>query len=339
MRNRVLAIVLLLVLLLAVLATTQLGRSPLPAASSQPTSSSVTTISTFTSSSASTQTSSQPVFPPQIKHVIIVVMENEGYGSVIGSPEAPYENSLASTYALAADYFAASHPSLPNYFALIAGDTLGVSSDCAPSQCPQQGPTIASLLDSKGLSWRAYEESMTGNCSQANSQDGLYVVRHDPFAYFTGITGDRGSGSTSAYCNSHVVPFSQFSLDLASSGLPSLSFITPNVCDDAHSCPLASGDQWLSTVVPKIINSTSFASTALFIVYDEGSNNSGFGPNAGGQVACILVSPFARPGYISHTPYSHYSLLATVEGILGTGNLGRNDATATQMSDLFSAPA
>ena len=81
-----------------------------------------------------------------------------------------------------------------------------------------------------------------------------------------------------------------------------------------------------------------FSSTALFIVYDEGSNNAGFGTNAGGQVVCMLVSPFARPGYVSQVQYSHYSLLATVEAIFNTGNLGRNDATASAMSDMFSAP-
>ena len=276
----------------------------------------------------------------RIRHVIIIVMENEGYGSVMGNPSAPYENQLASRYAFAGNYFAVSHPSLPNYLALVAGDTFGVDLRLPSGPVLSvQGTTIASLLDSKGLSWKEYAESMTGNCSQTDSQDGLYVAKHDPFVYFEGITGNSGSGPLSGYCNSHVVPFTQFSKDLASSNLPSYSFITPNICDDAHSCPLSAGDQWLSTVVPGIIGSSSFSSTALFIVYDEGSNNAGFGPNAGGQVVCILVSPFAKPGYVSQVQYSHYSLLATVEAIFNTGNLGRNDATASVMSDMFSPTA
>jgi acid phosphatase len=285
---------------------------------------------------SSLSTSVQPIAGGKIRHVMIIVMENEGYDSVIGNPSAPYENQLASSYALAANYFAASHPSLPNYLALVAGDTLGVSSDCLPPQCSSSSTTITALLDSNGLSWKEYAESMTGNCSQSDGQDGLYVAKHDPFVYFEDITGNSGSGVTSGYCNAHVAPFTQFSKDLTSSNLPSYSFITPNVCNDAHSCPLSTGDQWLSTVVPKIINSSSFASSALFITYDEGSNSAGFGPNSGGQVACILVSPFARPGYASQVQYSHYSLLATVETIFHTGNLGRNDATAGVMYDMFS---
>ena len=336
MKKKILAIAILLVLVVSGFAGYRPG---LIGSTSQ-----VTSMAPSTSSSASTQTvdqssSGQPIAGGAIQHVIIIVMENEGYGSVMGSPSAPYQNQLASQYALAANYFAVSHPSLPNYLAMVAGDTFGVTSDCLPAQCALPKTTIPSLLDGKGLTWKEYAESMPANCSQTDSPDGLYVAKHDPFVYIDGITGNSGSGATSASCDSHVVPFSQFSKDLSSSNLPSYSFITPNLCDDAHSCALSTGDQWLSTVVPGIIKSSSFPTTALFIVYDEGSNNAGFGPNSGGQVVFILVSPFARPGYVSQVPYSHYSLLATVEAIFKTGNLGRNDATASVMSDLFSPPA
>jgi hypothetical protein len=300
---------------------------------------STTSATVSTSVDGSPSSTEQLLGAGQIKHVIIIVMENEEYGAVIGNPSAPYENQLASQYALAGNYFAVSHPSLPNYFALVAGDTFGVTSDCAPAQCALSDKTITTLLDAGGLSWKEYAESMTSNCSQSNSQDGLYVTKHVPFVYFESITGNSGSGETSDYCNSHVVPFTQFSKDLGSSNLPSYSFITPNICDDAHSCSLSTGDKWLSTVVPGIIGSSSFSSTALFIVYDEGSTNAGFGPNSGGQVVCILVSPFAKPGYVSQVEYSHYSVLATVEAIFGTGSLGRNDATASIMSDMFSFSA
>jgi phosphatidylinositol-3-phosphatase len=288
----------------------------------------------WTSTSAAITTSSltQSSATPPIKHVIIILMENEAYQQVIGSASAPYENSLASHYASAANYFALTHPSLPNYFALVAGDTFGVTSDCLPNQCNIAGPTIASLLDSHGLTWKEYAESMPVNCSQNNSADGLYVTKHDPFVYFSSITNNTGSGATSEYCDSHVISFSQFWTDLQASNLPNYSFITPNICNDAHSCPLSTGDAWLSTVIPKIVNSSSFGSTAIFVTYDEGSGST---PNSPSQVTCILVSPFARQGFTSDVYYTHYSLLATVEAILGVGNLGRNDATATVMSDLF----
>jgi len=289
---------------------------------------------TTTFSTSSTSASSQ-----QISHVIIILMENEEYSSVIGSTSAPYQNGLASRYALAAGYFGVAHPSLPNYLALVAGSTFGVTSDCLPADCslPSNVTTIATLLDSHHLSWREYAESMPANCSQANSPDGLYFPKHNPFVYFSAITGDNGSGSASSYCDSHVVSMDQFYLDIQSGNLPNYSFVTPNIYDDAHSAPLATGDQWLSTVVPKVISSSSFATTALFIVYDEGSTNDTTG--GGGQVPCILVSPFAEAGYVSNVEYSHYSLLATVEAIFNLGSLGRNDTAASPMADLFTPSA
>jgi phosphatidylinositol-3-phosphatase len=52
-------------------------------------------------------------------HVFLVVLENHGFGQVIGNPAMPYLNSLASAHGLAASYFADAHPSIPNYFMIV----------------------------------------------------------------------------------------------------------------------------------------------------------------------------------------------------------------------------
>jgi len=71
------------------------------------------------------------------------------------------------------------------------------------------------------------------------------------------------------------------------------------------------------------------------VTYDEGSTNAGFGNYHGGQVPCIVVSPFENRGYRSTVQYSHYSLLATTESLLGLGSLGKNDSIAVPMYDVF----
>ena len=279
----------------------------------------------------------QPVPSTSVQRVITIVMENEKYSQVIGNPSAPYENALAANYTPLTEYYAIRHPSLPNYLAMVSGSTQGISSDCLPSQCSTNSSSIVDLLRSHGLTWKEYAESMPTNCSQAVSSDGLYWPKHNPFVYFSSITGNTGTGQTSAYCDSHVVSLAQFWNDLNANALPNYSFITPNICDDAHSCSLSTADTWLSKVVPRIESSQEFSSTVLFLTYDESaaSDVSGFGSAHGGHILCIVVSPFVNRGYQSTVQYSHYSLLATTESLLGLGNLGTNDATAQPMSDVF----
>ena len=287
-----------------------------------------------------TTNSTSPVFSTPVKHIIIVVAENEEYTSVIGNKgQAPYENYLASKYALASEYFAVTHPSLPNYIALVAGSYFGISSDCTPSQCSVNQNSIVTLLNKKGYSWKEYAESMQGNCSQTPSSDGLYYPKHNPFVYFSDITGNEGSGNTSAYCKAHIVPLSQFYLDLAANNIPNYVFITPNMCNDGHDCSVANFDAWLSDFAPKLMNSSVFSTTILFIVYDEGKSNLGIdGTLGGGQVLCLAISPFAKTGYVSRVEYNHYSILATIESIYALGNLDQNDKNATVMQDLFTVP-
>src|SRR5437867_4229914 len=67
---------------------------------------------------------------PALSHVFIIVMENKEYKKIIGSPSAPYINRLAQQYGLATNYYAITHPSLPNYLALTGGSTFGVTSNC-----------------------------------------------------------------------------------------------------------------------------------------------------------------------------------------------------------------
>src|SRR5207237_3625737 len=67
---------------------------------------------------------------PTFSHVFVIVMENEESTSLIGNSAAPYINGLANSYGLATQYYGVSHPSLPNYLAMSAGSTFGITSAC-----------------------------------------------------------------------------------------------------------------------------------------------------------------------------------------------------------------
>src|ERR1700761_9041192 len=101
---------------------------------------------TATSPKTATVTTPPPPPPGKITHVVWVLMENHGYSSIVGSSQAPYINQLANTHGLATNYFALSHPSLPNYIGLTSGGTQGISDDNDPSSHALTVPSIFSQL-------------------------------------------------------------------------------------------------------------------------------------------------------------------------------------------------
>jgi hypothetical protein len=242
-------------------------------------------------------------------HVFVIVMENRSFAEAIAQP---YTAQLAATYAVATDYHAVSHPSLPNYLALSSGSTWGITDD-GYHALPPGG--LGAQLTQKGVSWRAYMEGMGSNCRA--DQDG-YAVKHNPFAYY-------GGG-----CPSNVVPVNGLETDLAA-GTPGLVWITPNLCHDGHDCSSAVADDYLKTLVPKILGSSAWREGGtLFVVWDENEGE------PGNQVLCLAISP-RLAAHQTGSRHDHYSLLATVEDKLGVPRLGQA-ATAAPFNELLPPP-
>jgi hypothetical protein len=260
----------------------------------------------------------------KLEHIVIIVDENKPATSIIGNPDAPYLNSLAQTYAWADRYSAVTHPSLPNYLALTSGTTAGISSDCAPGgSCLVTGPNLAQAIDRSGRTWKMYAESMTAPCTATNTN--TYAVKHNPFLYFPSVTTDR------AYCSSHDVPYDRFAADLTGTKtLPNFAFISPNLCNDMHDCSIQAGDRWLQANVPRILSSPAFTSqrSLLVVTFDEGDA-------ADNTIACVFAGPAARSHTRSSAPFTHYSLLRTIESEWRIEPLTAEDAAATPMTALL----
>ena len=259
---------------------------------------------------------------PDLDHVVVIVLENKPSKRVLGAAEAPYLNRLAARGALATRYSAIRHPSLPNYLAMTSGTTGGLTRDCAPAECGVAVTTIASEVAASGRTWRMYAESMPAPCTRTNAGD--YAVRHNPFLYDPSVTGDA------AGCAQHDVPYDRLAADLAGGRLPDLAFISPNLCDDMHDCGVATGDAWMAREVPKILASSAFRSgrSLLVVTFDEGVS-------ADNTVATVLAGPAARPGARSGRPYTHYSLLRTIEDAWHLAPLAKGDRAAAPMTDLL----
>jgi hypothetical protein len=244
---------------------------------------------------------------PAWQHVVWVVMENTGYSGIAGAPAAPYLNKLAGKCGLATQFFAETHPSLPNYIAMTSGSPQGISDDADPSAHRLSGPSIFSQL---GRDWRSLQESMPGNCAAKTS--GLYAVKHNPAAYYTNLD-----------CAAQDVPLGD-PPDLSAR----FTFVTPNLCNDMHDCSVAKGDAWMAGWLPKVLDSAEYRAgrTAVFITWDEDS-----GPN---QVATLVIAPSTPRGTTSARTFNHYSMLRTTEELLGLPPLG-GASTAASMRSAF----
>ncbi|MDA8291499.1 MAG: hypothetical protein M0Z33_07470 [Actinomycetota bacterium] len=244
---------------------------------------------------------------PRYSHVVWIVMENNGFSQVVANRAAPFLGRLGRECGLATDYLAVAHPSLPNYLALTSGSTDQVTDDADPAAHPLLVPSIFSQLHG---SWRALEEAMPRACDRVSA--GEYAAKHDPAVYYVDL------GAT---CARDVVPL-RYPLDLSAR----FTFVTPDLCNDMHDCPVATGDAWLARVVGDVVASPEYRSgtTALFIVWDESESA---GPN---RVAAFVVAPSVPPGTRVAAPFTHYSLLATAEDLLGLARLG-NARTARSM--------
>ncbi len=264
-----------------------------------------------------------------IKHVFIVMMENHGYDSIWNSSNAPYIHSLASQYARATNYQAQAHPSLPNYLQLFAGDNYNITNDCSPStSCSINARNLGDNLDAKGLSWKAYLESMPAPCFQ--KEQGNYAPRHNPLVYFDDIRTDV------LRCATHDVPFSVLPVDLTTAATtPNFALVVPDLCNDMHDCSISQGDTWLKTNLPSILNSPACTSDTCLVVltWDEAE---GVSEGSANRVLTIFAGSAAQTGGLaSNVAYSHYSLLRTVEAIFGLPTLTANDAAAAPMFDML----
>jgi hypothetical protein len=246
-----------------------------------------------------------PAAPVRYQHVVWIWMENHTWSDVFGNSSAPYLNALAGKCGTDSDYASVGSPSLPNYLGATSGSTQGVGDDGDPAAHTFTVDNVFRQVRTAGGTERSFVESMPSPCGLVSA--GSYAAKHNPAVYYVG-------GADRTACQADDRPFSALSSVLAGGQLPTFTSITPNICDDMHDCPVATGDQWLATWVPKILDTASYrgGTTALFIVWDEPT-----------QLANVVVAPSARPGTVSGTTVNHYSLLRATEEMLGLPLLGQ----------------
>jgi phospholipase C len=247
-------------------------------------------------------------------------MENKNHGTVFDSGEqSPFMHELAAACASASDYVDRGvHPSLPNYIAATSGDTQQIADDEPPSKHPLEVDNIFRQVRDTGRSAKSYQEGMPHNC--ALESDGKYAVKHNPAAYFVGAD-DRQA------CQRDDVPFDQFAADLTgpSARFPAFALISPDLCNDMHDCPVATGDAWLRATMEPILSSALYRAgrTAIFVVFDESQGS--------GTLPFIAIGPSVTAGTVATATLDHFSLLRFTEDALGLGQHLGHAAGATDL--------
>jgi phospholipase C len=262
--------------------------------------------------------------PARPAHLIVVIEENHAFEQVIGSGKAPFLNRLAAHGALLTDYHAITHPSLPNYVALLSGRTGRIRSDC--TGCTIPGRTLVDELEARHISWAAYLQGLPRPCS-AVARSGAYTEAVDPFMHAARVR-DHPSR-----CD-RVVPFRRFRADLAAGRLPTVVFVMPDLRHEMHSGSVRVADAWLRRLVGELRASPVWRQDSrLVVTFDESDRTdvrsccAGLG--RGGRIPTIVAGP-PIPHGVDPTPYTHYSLLRSIEAAFGLPLLGHAGGPAAR---------
>jgi phospholipase C len=267
--------------------------------------------------------------PIHYSHIVIIMDENVSAATLRASSQAPYLHALSAQCGSETFMHAATHPSQSNYMALASGTASGVS-------VRSSGDNLFHQAQVHGDTWRSYEESMPKACAK---NSGVYKAGHNPAYWYDDLRTPTNT------CLADDLPMSSaLDQDIAADRLPTLSWITPNICNDMHAatiCPhpasqrIGDGDSWLSALVPRLTAMPSYQSgeTLIVLTWDEGDGKEVNGSDCTAaatysaqpscQIPTIVVSPYVVPGATDGADHNLYGLLGDIEDILGYPRLGR----------------
>jgi phospholipase C len=296
----------LAVVLLGLAACTGTAHNPFPSATSHP------------SEDAGPRTASTAT---GVDKVLIIMEENRSVQDA--EKHMPFFMSQAESYGVATNFYATTHPSLPNYLALAGGSTFGVSDDEDPEAHRLEGPSVFRQLISVGRTAKTYAEAMPSNCARRNHE--TYAVRHNPWTYFD-VRDER------ANCDNFDVPSGTpnggaLVDDITAGELPTFGLLIPDTCHDGHDCSAAATDDWLRSWLPTIKNGPDFTSNRLAIVvtWDEDDDHSG------NRVPMIVIHGSLKGKRVT-TQLDHYGLSASISRVGGIPPLGNANKRADALA-------
>lgn len=270
-----------------------------------------------TSSKPAVLKASTPAAWKSIQHIVIIIFENTSAQEAV---KQPFMKSLLEKGAYLSQYFAITHPSQPNYIAMVAGSTYDVTSD---ESVIVDARHLGDLLNSKGKTWKAYAEDLPTTPCFLGARSNDYARKHEPFISFRSVEGNPTECSK-------IVPASQFFTDLSNKQLPTFSLYIPNQKNDGHDTGVTFADAWLAKTFGKILKDEKVLKHTLFIITfdeDDYSENN--------KIYTAFVGAGVKKGASSNAHYNHYNLLRTIEEILQLDSLELNDKASLPIKGIW----
>ncbi len=264
--------------------------------------------------------------------------------------------AYARRYTLDDHFFAGNvGPSFPNHLVTIAAQSAGTVGDPTGALfnwgCDSPAGTTVATVDSAGRRGGAYP------CFAVPTVADRLDARHVPWRYYAPGQGELGyvwssfdairqvrHGSRWA---TNVVPWRRFEGDVAAGRLAPMTWLVTDFPQSEH--PPASsclGEQTTVFEINAIMRSPFWKSTAIFLTWDDpGGFYDHVAPprldawGLGHRVPTLVISPYARAGYVDHTGYEFSSILRFVEGRFGLAPLTARDARGPDMTGSFDAAA
>lgn len=268
---------------------------------------------------------------PAYAHIFVIIEENHTTDEIVPSTAAPNITRFAQQYGYAWKFYAETHPSEPNYVAILGGNTFGIRDDdafwCKPGApdpaCPHAGtpgyvdhtvkaPSLAARLEAHHLTWKGYFEDIPAPGSRAyrwpdaehpqpGKPQGLYAVKHNGFMNFRDVQDDPALAEK-------IVGFDALARDLASGNVPDYAQIVPDQCNDMHGLPagpnvpadctydagaklIARGDAVAGRLVAQIMASPIWSQPGNSAVVITFDENDVENPSAGHGTGCCGSGP------------------------------------------------
>ena len=236
---------------------------------------------------------------PVFDHIVLVMFENHAYSQINGVSSAPTFNSLANQGAKFTQSYGVTHPSQPNYLAIFSGKTQGITDDSCPHTF--SGNDLGNQLITAGKTFKGYSESMPSD-GYTGCSSGLYQRKHNAWVDFSNVP------------SSSNLRYSVFPSSANYASLPTVSYVTPNMCNDMHDCSVSTGDTWLKNNLSAYATWAKTHNSLLIITFDEDNGSSS------NHIFTAFVGAHTQVGTFSNR-INHYNVLSTIESAYGLTHL------------------